>query len=222
MKVTKAQREKNRAALVRAAGKLFREHGIDGVGVAEIGKEAGLTHGALYAQFASKDALIAEAFAEAMARRATAADRAIAENGLGLAAHLEYYLSERHRDNRATGCAITASASELARQDRDVSAAFVAAFEVMVGTLARLLPEHLGASATRERALAIAAGEVGGVVLARAALKADPALSSEILDACRCAFGTLAVCDPGAASDANPNAAEARPRVRRKVSPPPR
>jgi AcrR family transcriptional regulator len=62
MKVTKEKATENRAALVRAASRLFRERGIDGVGVAEISKKAGLTHGALYAQFPSKEALAAEAF----------------------------------------------------------------------------------------------------------------------------------------------------------------
>src|SRR3979409_283203 len=65
LKVTKEKAAENRAALVQAAGRLFRERGIDGVGVAEISKKAGLTHGALYAQFPSKEALAAEAFASA-------------------------------------------------------------------------------------------------------------------------------------------------------------
>src|SRR6202021_840719 len=65
VKVTKEKATENRAALVKAAGRLFRERGIDGVGVAEISKQAGLTHGALYAQFPSKEALAAEAFAAA-------------------------------------------------------------------------------------------------------------------------------------------------------------
>ena len=59
LKVTKEKATENRAALVHAAGRLFRERGIDGVGVAEISKKAGLTHGALYAQFPSKEALAA-------------------------------------------------------------------------------------------------------------------------------------------------------------------
>jgi AcrR family transcriptional regulator len=62
MKVTKEKATENRAALLRAASRLFQERGIDGVGVAEISKKAGLTHGALYAQFPSKEALAAEAF----------------------------------------------------------------------------------------------------------------------------------------------------------------
>src|SRR3989454_1676257 len=68
LKVTKEKAAENRAALVQAAGRLFRERGIDGVGVAEISKKAGLTHGALYAQFPSKEALAAEAFASGLDR----------------------------------------------------------------------------------------------------------------------------------------------------------
>lgn len=223
MKVTKAQSEKNRIALIRAAGRLFREHGVDGVGVAEIGKEAGLTHGALYAQFGSKDALVSEAFADSMARRAVVANRAVAEKGLDLAAHLGAFLSERHRDNRATGCAITASASELARQDRAVSEAFVVAFDTIVETLARVLADSRGAASARERSIAIAAGEIGGVVLARAALKADPALSSEILAACRSVFGTLAASDERVvAPSAKEKPAASASRPRRKVAKPAR
>src|ERR1700761_7278185 len=67
MKVSKEQVAQNREALIAAAGRLFRERGIDGVGVAEICKQAGLTHGALYAQFPSKEALAAEALADGVA-----------------------------------------------------------------------------------------------------------------------------------------------------------
>ena len=68
MKVSKEQVAQNREALIQAAARLFRERGIDGVGVAEICKHAGLTHGALYAQFPSKEALAAEALADGAAR----------------------------------------------------------------------------------------------------------------------------------------------------------
>src|SRR5271168_5425660 len=68
MKVTKEKSAENRTALVETSARLFRERGIDGVGVAEISKAAGLTHGALYAQFQSKQALAAEALAQGLAR----------------------------------------------------------------------------------------------------------------------------------------------------------
>src|ERR1700757_2895791 len=108
MKVSKEKAAENRAALVRAAGLLFRERGIDGVGVAEISKKAGLTHGALYAQFPSKEALAAEAFASAAREgfEEITADR----NGrpATLTDFLDSYLSVGHRDNLATSCPMSA------------------------------------------------------------------------------------------------------------------
>src|ERR1700693_2853290 len=101
LKVTKEKAAENRAALVQAAGRLFRERGIDGVGVAEISKEARLTHGALYAQFPSKEALAAEAFASGLkpGLEQMTADR---EGRSGtLTDFLDDYLSVDHRDNMA-------------------------------------------------------------------------------------------------------------------------
>src|SRR5580692_3416955 len=109
VKVTKEKATENRAALVKAAGRLFRERGIDGVGVAEISKQAGLTHGALYAQFPSKEALAAEAFAAASQEgwSQIKADR----NGrpATLTDFLDHYMSFEHRDNLATSCPMSAS-----------------------------------------------------------------------------------------------------------------
>src|SRR5258708_12031141 len=102
LKVTKEKAAENRAALVQAAGRLFRERGIDGVGVAEISKKAGLTHGALYAQFPSKEALAAEAFAAASEEgwEQVTADRDGRPSTL--TDLLDYYLSFAHRDNFPT------------------------------------------------------------------------------------------------------------------------
>src|ERR1700722_18435122 len=99
LKVTKEKVNENRAALVQAAGRLFRERGIDGVGVAEISKSAGLTHGALYAQFPSKGALAAEAFASGLEPGL----KKMTPDGAGKPAILrdffDDYLSTEHGDN---------------------------------------------------------------------------------------------------------------------------
>src|ERR1700675_2144720 len=104
LKVTKEKATENRAALVKTASRLFRERGIDGVGVAEISKKAGLTHGALYAQFPSKEALAAEAFASPLkpGLQKMTADRA--GRSATLADLLDEYLSFEHRDNLGGGC----------------------------------------------------------------------------------------------------------------------
>lgn len=187
MKVSKEQVAQNREALIGAASRLFRERGIDGVGVAEICKLAGLTHGALYAQFPSKEALAAEALAEGTARNngRLAAGPEPEGREPTLTDHLDFYLSSWHRDNLAGGCAMAASASEIARQPVDVSVAFTDGFKEMVDIIARTLPPGGAASDRHERALAITAAMVGGVAAARATAKANPALSDDILVAVR-------------------------------------
>jgi TetR/AcrR family transcriptional regulator, transcriptional repressor for nem operon len=185
MKVSKEQVAQNREALIGAAARLFRERGIDGVGVAEICKLAGLTHGALYAQFPSKEALAAEALAEGVAgsngRLAAPPDG----HEPTLTEHLDHYLSSWHRDNMGGGCAMAASASEIARQPADVSVAFTDGFKELVDIIARALPNSGPTADRRQRALAITAAMIGGVAAARATAKANPALSDDILVAVR-------------------------------------
>ena len=191
MKVTKEKAADNRAALVQAAGRLFRERGIDGVGVAEISKTAGLTHGALYAQFPSKEALAAEAFASGLkpgfeqmtadrdGRPATVAD------------FLDHYLSFDHRDNLAMGCPMAASASEVARQDKVIGERFTEGFEQIIAVMERGLGASSVKAENRQRALAMMAAMIGGVAASRAVAKTDPKLSNQILRAVRRIVGEV-------------------------------
>jgi TetR/AcrR family transcriptional repressor of nem operon len=191
MKVTKEKVTENRAALVQAAGRLFRERGIDGVGVAEISKKAGLTHGALYAQFPSKEALAAEAFASALKPGLQKMTAERAGRPATLSDVLDDYLSFEHRDNLAGGCPMSASASEIARQDKIVCERFTEGFEQLVA----LIEPGLGASPvkadTRQRALAMTAAMIGGVAASRAVAKADSKLSNQILRAVRQIVGEI-------------------------------
>ena len=191
MKVTKEKAAENRAALVQAAGHLFRERGIDGVGVAEISKKAGLTHGALYAQFPSKEALAAEAFTSGLK---PAFEQMTADPDGGpatVADFLDDYLSIDHRDNLAAGCPMSASASEVARQDKVVCERFTEGFEQTVA----LMERGLGASPVKtekhQRAVAIMAAMIGGVAASRAVAKVDSKLSNQILHAVRQIVGEL-------------------------------
>jgi len=191
MKVTKEKSAENRAALTRAAARLFRERGIDGVGVAEISQAAGLTHGALYAQFPSKQALVAEALADGLAAGHARMTAPKPNGAPTLTDQLDLYLALDHRDNLAGGCAMAASASEIARQGGAVSARLAEGFEQMVGALqAALEPTMLGAD-ERARALTIAAAMIGGVAMARAAAKSRPDLSDEIMAAVRRVSGEV-------------------------------
>jgi TetR/AcrR family transcriptional repressor of nem operon len=191
LKVTKEKAAENRAALVQAAGRLFRERGIDGVGVAEISKKAGLTHGALYAQFPSKEALAAEAFASAFkgGLEQITADRD--GRPATLTDGLDWYLSFDHRDNLATGCPMAASASEVARQDKVVCERFTEGFKQLVALMERGLSASPVKVENRQRALAMMAAMIGGVAASRAVAKADPKLSNEILRAVRRIVGEV-------------------------------
>ncbi len=190
MKVTKERSAQNRRALVRAAGKLFREHGIDGVGVAEIGKEAELTHGALYAQFPSKEALAAEALADGLERSYT---RFVSAKGARpkIGDYLDWFVNKRHRDNLAQGCAMAASGSEIARHDKSVSRSFAEGFERSARAIEAAVQGASISATARERALMIAVGEIGAIVIARGVAKANPRLSEEVLTACRRVLGEI-------------------------------
>ena len=183
MKVSREKAAENRETLVTAASRLFREQGIDGVGVAEISKAAGLTHGALYAQFDSKQALAAQALAHGL-RRAEVPLKNAADKG-GLAACLDFYLSPKQRDNLAGGCAMAASASEIARQDVSVSTEFANGLERMAAIIEATLDRALLAKSRRQRALSIASSLIGAIAASRAVAKSDPRLANEIIAAAR-------------------------------------
>jgi TetR/AcrR family transcriptional repressor of nem operon len=191
MRITKEQAAENRATLVRTAGRLFREHGFDGVGVAEISKAAGLTHGALYAHFPSKEALAAEALTQGLMRGYARLTKLTEAGEPSLADVLEFYLSAWQRDNLAAGCAMAASASEIARQDATVSARFTDGFLLAVDAVERTLGDSGAAADRRQRALAIVAAMIGGVAVARATAKSSPQLSDEILAAARRVLGEV-------------------------------
>src|ERR1700740_2923072 len=191
MKVTHEKSAQNRAGLTKAAARLFRERGIDGVGVAEISKAAGLTHGALYAQFPSKQALVGEALAHGLASSHAAMTAPKPDGAPTLSDHLDLYLSLDHRDNLAGGCAMAASASEIARQDEAVSARFAEGFEQMVGMVQATLEATTPTAGGRARALTITAAMIGGVAMARAAAKSRPDLSDEIMAAVRRVLGEV-------------------------------
>ena len=184
MKVTKEKSAENRRALVRAAGKLFKQHGINGVGVADIGREAGLTHGALYAQFDSKESLAAEALADSLERGYSKHVEGAGDD-FNLSDYLDWYVGKRHRDGLVTGCAMTASGSEIARQGKKVSRAFAHGFAKFANNLERHISESEMGASDRERALAIASAAIGAVIVSRAVMKADPALADEILASSR-------------------------------------
>lgn len=181
MKVSREQAAQNRERIVEVASRLFREKGFDGIGVADLMKGAGLTHGGFYGHFASKEDLLAEACGKAMEHSVAHWQRVMQKSpGQPLAAITRQYLSEDHRDHPGLGCAVTALATDVARVGPEVRQALTDGALAQIAILAGLEPDGTPEE-RRRKAIAHYAAMIGGVVLARAV--ADPALSQEILAA---------------------------------------
>ena len=179
MKVSREQAAENRERIVEIASRLFREHGFDGIGVADLMKSAGLTHGGFYGHFDSKEDLMARACERALeGSLAKWRERIDAEPGNPLSALAALYLSSTHCDQPGTGCALAALGSEAARHDPPVRHALTEGLRAFIDVLGGLVPGRSKAT-RREKALATFASMVGAVVLARAV--DDPALAEEIL-----------------------------------------
>ena len=183
--VSKETTERNRGSLLRAASHLFRERGIDGVGVAEIAKKAGLTHGALYKHFPSKEALAAEAFYHPVAAKNTETDASDEDRETSFEEYLDAMFSIEHRNNLGNGCPMTASASEIARQGPAVAASFTRAFKEKMIRLEASIKEEMPAAEKRHLAVSALAAQIGAMAVARAVAKVDASLSKEVLKAVR-------------------------------------
>ena len=193
MKVSGKKVAQNRAALVDTAMRLLQERGFDGAGVVDISREAGLTQGALYGQFGSKDVLAAEAVRKAFADGA-ATWRELNDNVSNpLAAYLDAYLSETHLTDVGSGCVLAACLSEVRRQHHAIGAAFTEGFSTMVELMQQALPSAAAPDDARRRALAVLSGLVGSVAIARAVAPTDPALAREIIAATRSELEQLAL-----------------------------
>jgi TetR/AcrR family transcriptional repressor of nem operon len=187
MKVTREQVAKNRQRILEVAGKLFREKGFDGVSVADIMKSAGLTHGAFYGHFASKEELAARACANAVAKTldiwtGLASDKSPDQLG----AIVANYLTPSHRDDLGGGCVLAALGADVVRQPGSVRHALTDGIRSTVAMLSMMAPGASNA-AHREKAFATLAGLVGALTLARAA--DDRRLSDEILNAALATLG---------------------------------
>ena len=186
MKVSREQAAANREKVVDVASTLFRKHGFDGIGVADIMKAAGLTHGGFYGHFESKDDLAAAACSRALRRSWDVWIDRSSEGGFE--AILRNYLNPSHRNDRAHGCLFAALGSDIVRQPRSVRHAVTEGFRGTIEKLLNLMPGR-SAAMRRKRALAAMAGLVGALILSRTV--DDTNLSDEILEAATTAFGHL-------------------------------
>ena len=208
MRYSREHKLETHARIVKKASVRLREKGAHGIGVADLMKDAGLTHGGFYAHFDSRDALVIEAFAYAM-DRGTERWRKLAEQtppDKRLATIVESYLTSVHRDDPGRGCAIPTLGAEIARENPKTRKAFAAKVEQMIDMLAEQIPE-VPRKAARKQAMAAIATMMGSLVLARIAGSGE--FSEEILGA-----GRDAVLDRG-----KPTKRAAKKSVAKKAAP---
>jgi TetR/AcrR family transcriptional repressor of nem operon len=181
MRVSRIQAEQNKQTVIDVASRLFREHGFDGIGLKDLMKGAGLTQGAFYKQFTSKEDLAAQASRRAMenaAHRWAAATAANPSDPFG--AVIEFYLSMDHRGERMDGCPVVALGSDAARQGSDVKASFEAGIRQYLDLLGGWVGDPHDKNPA-DKAMAILSTMVGAVVLSR--VVNDERLSQQFLQA---------------------------------------
>lgn len=182
MRVSRQRAAENRERILSVASRLFREQGIGSTGVDVITERAGLTHGAFYSQFGSKEAVAAEAvrlaFEGSLGKLAEAAAGRDAADAFAEA--VRAYLAPEHVGDPGGGCVVAALGGDVARQPKRVREAFTAGLETWLARFAELAPAE-DAAGRRDEALATFACMAGAVVVARAV--SDPALAKRILRA---------------------------------------
>jgi TetR/AcrR family transcriptional repressor of nem operon len=173
----KEHKEETRKRIIETAGRRFKQDGIDGSGIATLMADAGLTNGAFYAHFDSKDALVTTVVGEEVGRQA--ADFAGLPPGrAGLEAFVAWYLSRDHRDHRDLGCPSAALLDEIGRCDKETKRAYTKGAKTILDEIcARLAPGD--PESARGTALALYAMVVGTMQLARAL--SDRKLSDAVL-----------------------------------------
>ncbi|MER5348287.1 TetR/AcrR family transcriptional regulator [Streptomyces mirabilis] len=188
--VSKQQAAENREAIVAAADGLFRERGVDAVGLVELMGAAGLTRGGFYNHFASKDALVDAVLTKAMADGFDNLDGAIAASQARgsdpLAEQIDWYLSPEHRADIEHGCPNTGFAGDARRLDPAARERYAKGLAANLDRFTQIVQAPgLDEGERRARAIALFSEMAGALLLSRAVADADPALADEILDSAR-------------------------------------
>ncbi|QWK80762.1 TetR/AcrR family transcriptional regulator [Ochrobactrum sp. BTU1] len=174
MKVSREQMAENRRRILDVASRLFKDKGFDAVSVAEVMKAAGLTHGGFYGHFTSKDDLVAQSLAHALAADSVG-------NG-EFSDFIRSYLAPRHRDNPGNGCPTAGLAAAIRHQTPAAKGAMTEGLRTQIARIEQALPDD-GAVDKRRAAIGSWAAMIGAVILARAV--DDPELSDEVLEQTR-------------------------------------
>ena len=182
MRYSKEHKQETHARIVKKASVRLREKGAHGIGVADLMKEAGLTHGGFYAHFDSREALVIEAFNYAMERSTERWRKVAAEmpQEKRLATIVETYLTPVHRDDPGHGCAVPTLGAEIARESPKTRKAFAAKLEQMIDMMADQILD-VPRKTARKQAMAALATMMGTLVMSRIAGNSE--LSDEILGA---------------------------------------
>jgi TetR/AcrR family transcriptional repressor of nem operon len=179
MRVSREQAAENREKIITIAAQLFREKGFDGIGVADLMKAAGLTHGGFYGHFDSKEDLMAQACERAVDELLQAGEaRRKESNDTPYIGFLKNYLSLGHRDHPGAGCLMAALGAEAARQNPTVRSAFTQSAKRLAAALMDIIPAANKKKA-RENSLVTLSMLVGAQTIARAI--DDEEVSQEVL-----------------------------------------
>lgn len=174
------EKQKTHERIVTLAAKRLREEGLNGIGVADLMKEAGLTVGGFYKHFASRDELVAAAVQSAVGSwRKQQEENGIDPASIPLDAYVDNYLSERHRDHCGEGCAYAALTADMARSDEAVRTIATEGLRQNFDAMTARMPQPESREA-RQKAIIASCLMTGALGLARVAN--DEALSNEILE----------------------------------------
>ncbi|NEC68837.1 TetR/AcrR family transcriptional regulator [Streptomyces sp. SID9727] len=195
-RITKEDKARNRRNILEAAGRMFRSQGIDAVGIAELMKEAGLTHGGFYNHFASKNDLVVEVCRASFAASHESLAAMLKDGQDKAGAPLEHvvagYLSTAHRDDANGGCPSASLVTDAVRQNEAVQGEYAEGVEgYLAGFTTEFLREAEGKghepdpAEARQRAIRLLSEMVGALMIARAVRHVEPGLSDEILRAAR-------------------------------------
>ena len=190
MRYAKGHREETRKRIVAAAGRLFREHGYEGVGVDAIMAEVGLTAGGFYSHFDSKESLFAESIAAAYDQRNNQlrSQLQVKDETEFLQQLIYGYLSRTHRDMTGEGCIFPSLTADVVRGSKSTRKNYEKRLKQFLSTIIKYLGESKNDN--HEKAISILVQLIGGVMLSRAVY--DEKFSNDILKACRHTALTLA------------------------------
>ncbi len=184
MRISKEEAAANRAKVLAAAARLFREKGVDGIAVAELMQAAGLTHGGFYNHFESKEELAAAAFREAFAAvvgrvelQAVEADKRGRDSVF--AHYVSRYLAPETRDAPGASCPMATLGTDAARHGAQLRGAFAEGVRRYIEAFAKIMPGER--SEQRAEAITVLSTLIGALTLSRACVGADDALADEVI-----------------------------------------